>query len=75
MILLTLLAGGLVLGLLVGRWWALVAAGGLGVWIAVTEDAEVPGWWLGLVYAGFAVVGIAAGLFIRRLADRSARPS
>jgi hypothetical protein len=59
-----------VLGLLVGRWWALVAAAGLGVWVAVSEEVELDGWFLGLLYALLAAVGIALGILTRRYAAR-----
>jgi hypothetical protein len=40
--------GGLILGLAVGRWWALAAALGLGLWIATTTEVdEVSPWFLG----------------------------
>ena len=62
-----LVAGGLVLGLAIGRWWALVAAVVLGVWIAaVTHVDEVPHWFLGMAHAVLAGLGIAAGVTMRR---------
>ena len=62
-----LIGGGIVLGLLVGRWWALVPAAALGIWISqATEVEAVPGWYLGLVYALLGAVGIAAGVLVRR---------
>jgi hypothetical protein len=64
-----------VLGLIVGRWWALLAAAGVGVWIGMTEEVEVSGWWLGAGYAAFAALGIAAGILLRRFATRDAKPS
>jgi hypothetical protein len=43
---------GLVLGLLF-RWWALVPAVAVRLWVGVTTDVdEVPEWFLGLTYAG-----------------------
>ena len=33
--------GGLLVGLLVGRWWALAAAVGFGIWLGVVEEAEI----------------------------------
>jgi hypothetical protein len=64
----TLVFGGLILGLIVGRWWALAAAAALGAWIAVsTEVDEVPGWFLGAGYAVLTGVGVAAGVTGRRL--------
>jgi hypothetical protein len=64
------LSGGFLVGLLVGRWWALLAAVGLGVWIAATVDVEVPAWFLGLGYAAIAGVGIAAGVGARQIMRR-----
>ena len=65
---------GFVLGLLVGRWWALVAAAGLGLWAGLSEELELDGWFLGAVYAILPAVGITAGILARRLAKRM-RPS
>jgi hypothetical protein len=70
-----LVAAGFVLGFPIGRWWTLVPALGLGVWVALTEDAEVPGVWLGLVYGGLAALAIVAGIFARRFAKQNAKPS
>jgi hypothetical protein len=62
---------GLVVGLAVGRWWALVVAIGLGVWITLDSTVdEVPAWFLGAGYAALAGVGIAAGIGVRKLAVR-----
>lgn len=62
-----LIGGGVVLGALVGRWWALAPAAALGVWISQAAEIEgVPGWYLGLVYALLGAVGIAAGVLVRR---------
>jgi hypothetical protein len=68
---LAVVGGGLLVGLVIGRWWALVAAVGFGVWVALTEEVEVQGWWLGLAYAGLAALGILAGIGLRRVAARS----
>jgi hypothetical protein len=70
-----LVAAGLVVGFLVARWWALLAAAALGVVIALTEEVEVAGWWLGLAYSGLAALGIVAGIVLRRLARRGTEPS
>ena len=62
-----LIAAGFTLGLLVGRWWALTAAIGFGVWVAiVSEVVEVPGWLLGLWYGAIGCVGICTGIAVRR---------
>ena len=58
--------GGLILGLLVGRWWTLAAAVGIGAYITVISEVyEVPGWFLGAAYAALAGVGIAVGAAVR----------
>jgi hypothetical protein len=59
--------GGFLMGLLVGRWWALLAAVGFGVWIAATVHVEVPAWFLGMGCAAIAGVGIAGGVGARRI--------
>jgi hypothetical protein len=64
---LVLVSGGFALGVLVGGWWALIPAAALGAWIASTTEVEaVPGWYLGLVYAGLSALGIVAGAVLRR---------
>jgi predicted membrane protein len=57
-------------GLIVGRWWALAAAVGVGVWIALVSEVEVSAWFLGVVYGALAAVGIAAGILLRRSVKR-----
>jgi hypothetical protein len=67
-----LLLGGLVLGLVVGRWWTLTAAVAVAFWIAVTTGVdEVPPWFLGAAYAGLLAATIAVGVFIRQRAGES----
>jgi hypothetical protein len=59
------------MGLVVGRWWALVVAVGLGTWIALSTSVDaVPPWFLGTAYAALAGVGITAGVGWRKLAAR-----
>jgi hypothetical protein len=70
---LILVVGGLVVGFVTGRWWALAAAGALAVWTATASEVEVPGWYLGLAYgllsgAG-AVVGVLARKSLRKAAE------
>jgi hypothetical protein len=61
-----IVVGGLILGLIVGRWWTLAAAVGIGAYITViTEVDEVPSWFLGAAYAALAGVGIAVGVAVR----------
>jgi hypothetical protein len=60
--------GGLILGLLVGRWWTLAAALGIGVYIAAVNEVDVvPPWFLGAAYGALAAVGITVGVACRRL--------
>lgn len=54
------------LGLILGRWWALLACISVGVWIGLSEEVEVPGWYLGAWYAALSGVGVAAGVLLRR---------
>jgi hypothetical protein len=39
---------------------------GVGLWVGLTEEVEVPGWFLGFAYAGLSGLGIALGVFLRR---------
>ena len=66
MVWLVVLALGLVIGLILGRWWALVAALAFAVWIWATTDVEVAHWFLGLAYGGAAAIGIAVGVALRK---------
>ena len=62
-----IVAGGLILGLIVGRWWTLAAAVGIGAYIAVASEVdEVPPWFLGAVYGVLAASGIALGIVARK---------
>ena len=65
-----LIAVGFILGLLVGRWWALTAALGFGVWVAIVSEVEVPGWFLGLWYGTIGCVGIGSGIAVSRVIHR-----
>ena len=71
MALLVIGAAGFLLGLLVGRWWALVAAVALGAYIAVESEVEVPSWFLALLYGGLAALAIACGIAARRMLPRT----
>jgi hypothetical protein len=63
-----LLAGGFAVGLALGRW-ALLLAVGVGLWIGISEEVEVPGWFLGAAYGLLGVLGV--GVLVRRgLASR-----
>jgi hypothetical protein len=63
---LVLVGGGFIIGLVLGRWWALLASVGIGLWIGLGEEVEVPGWYLGLAYAALSGLGIALGILLRR---------
>ncbi len=64
---------GFAVGLLVGRWWALVAAPLFGAWVGATTGVdEVPPWFLGLVYGLVGAMGIASGVLLRRRTRRRA---
>jgi ethanolamine transporter EutH len=72
-VVLILLLGGALLGALIGRWWALLAAVGLGVWVALASELEVSPLILGVLYGGLSAVGIALGVAVRRRAPRRTR--
>jgi hypothetical protein len=57
---------GTIVGLVVGRWWALVAA--LVVFVLIGTQSgvdEVSPWGLALMYAGFIAAGVAVGVTVR----------
>jgi hypothetical protein len=73
-------AVGALIGLLVGRWWALLAA--LAVFVFIYTETgvdEVPAWALALMYAGLFAAGVVAGVVGRgalsRAGARSNTPS
>jgi hypothetical protein len=60
-------AVGIVVGVVVGRWWALSAAVAVGVWVMLSTGVdEVPPWFLGLAYGAFTGAGIVLGIMLRR---------
>jgi hypothetical protein len=61
-----LICSGLAVGLVLGRWWALLTSVAVGLWIGLSNEVDVPGWYLGLVYAALSGLGIAAGVLLRR---------
>jgi len=67
-----LLAAGFLLGALVGRWWALLAAAALGVFIGFINETELESWFMGLLYGVPSAAGIAVGVVVRWLARRRA---
>jgi hypothetical protein len=66
MVVAVLIGVGFALGLIVGRWWVILACVGVGAWIGLSEELEIPGWYLGLVYAALSGLGLAAGILVRR---------
>jgi hypothetical protein len=68
-----LIGAGFILGVLVGRWWALAPALGFAVWIAIASEVEVPGWFLGLGYGVIGCASIASGIVVRRAIHRLSR--
>ena len=65
--------GGFVLGLAVGRWWALAAALPLGAWILLTNELEGQiGAWVATVLSLLLACAIGAGVGLRRLSARRA---
>ncbi len=69
MIAIVFLVLGLVIGLAVGRWWALALAIGPALWVGVGADVDIPDWAIGLLYGAITAGGIAAGVFLRGAAD------
>ena len=55
---------------MVGRWWALLAAVALGIWIGLETEVEIPHWLLGAGYAILAGGGIAAGVLLHKALAR-----
>jgi hypothetical protein len=69
-----LIAVGFILGLLVGRWWAVTPAVGFGVWVAIASHLdEVPGWLLGIWYGAIGCMGVVTGIAVRRAIHRLRR--
>ena len=72
---LPLFADGLLLGLLVGRWWAVLIpiVFGLFVWSLWSEDREVNAAAIGLFFGGIPTVGAAIGVLVRAFGDVGTR--
>jgi len=64
---LVLIVAGFVVGIAFGRWWALLAAVAIGLWVGMTEEVEVSGWVLGFGYGLLSGLGVAGGVMARRL--------
>lgn len=61
---LALLAVGFAAGLLTGRWWSLLLAIALGVWVGTTAEVEIDHAFLGAAYGLVAAAGIAFGVLL-----------
>lgn len=57
----------IVWGLLVGRWWAVIAVLPVALWISQASELEVPGWFVGLAFGGVAMLFIGVGVAMRHL--------
>jgi Na+/H+ antiporter NhaA len=66
---LTFLAG-VAIGVVIGRWWALLAPAAFGLWLGFASEVEVPGWVLGVGYGLIGGIGVTVGVLLRRLAVR-----
>jgi hypothetical protein len=72
---LIVVVAGLILGLVVGRWWTLLAAAGVGVWIAlITGVDEMSPWFLGAIYGTLSAFAIAIGILVRKRMRHSRLP-
>jgi hypothetical protein len=60
---------GVVIGVAVGRWWALALALGPALWVGIGADVDVPDWVLGLLYFAITAAGIALGVALRHAPD------
>ena len=63
---------GLVVGIIVGRWWALAVPAAFAVYIAVESEVDaVPPLLLGALYGLVGAVAVGVGILTRRLVSRS----
>lgn len=69
--------GGFVVGLVVGRWWAVLAALPLGAYILIADELEGPLTdWVAFMLTTLLACAIACGVALRRLRRRAqARPN
>jgi hypothetical protein len=73
------IGGGFLVGLVVGRWWALAAPVALGIYVYFTAEAsryghsDIPWAAVALAYGVWAAVGVVGGLLARHLARRRAK--
>lgn len=61
-----LLVGGFVLGMSLGRWWALIGAVAVGIYFGIWSEVEVPGWYYGLASAFVTGASTTVGVLVRR---------
>jgi hypothetical protein len=53
-------------GLVIGRWWALLAAVPLGAWVGFTDTGDMEHWFAGVLSGIFVAFPIMVGLLVRR---------
>jgi drug/metabolite transporter (DMT)-like permease len=67
-----LLAAGFIVGLALGRWWALIGAVVVGIAVGFTSEVEVSPVVLGVGYCLVSAFAIALGVALRRTVGRRA---
>jgi drug/metabolite transporter (DMT)-like permease len=67
-----LLAAGFLVGLALGRWWALLGAVVVGIAVGFTSEVEVSPIVLGVGYGLVSALAIAMGVTLRRRVGRRA---
>jgi hypothetical protein len=67
-----LVAAGFIVGLALGRWWALVGAVAVGIAVGFTSEVEVSPIVLGVGYGVVTAFAIAMGVALRRAVGRRA---
>jgi hypothetical protein len=67
-----LLAAGFVVGLALGRWWALIGAVVVGIGVGFTSEVEVSPIVLGVGFGLVSAFAIALGVALRRTVGRRA---
>jgi len=65
---------GFLLGLIVGRWWAVAAAVVFGIYVGVASDVDISPWLYGFLTAAIGAGAVISGLFLRKLLEH-AKPS
>jgi hypothetical protein len=67
-----MLAAGFIVGLALGRWWALIGAVVVGIAVGLTSEVEVSPIVLGVGYGLVSAFAIAMGVALRRTVGRRA---